>query len=397
MKDFRKVWFAGSLAGLMRWFDALAFSVYVLDTTGSALMVSFVLFFRMLPMFMFGAVIGAYAETVDRKKLLHICLVLLSLVYVVFFLLAWSEMLQFWHIAAGIFLSGIYAALDMPVRRTMIAEIAGIEHTSTAMGLDSLSFNLTRMLGPFLAGWIFERYGLQGTLLTGIVVFLTASVMMHGVNYASLPALVNRPSIILSILNGFHYARQNKTIKATLVVTIIMNLFGFSVVSMIPVFAREVLGLSAFPTGILMSAEGLGAFAGSLAIAFCVTSSRSQQLFYYGAVVYVGCIVCFSLSIWFGLSFSLLLIGGFGVSGFAAMQSALVIMSSPVEMRNRVMGVLAMCIGFSPLGVLLIGILADTFGVTLAVQITSATCLVCLVICGFCWPEMLRKLNRNEA
>jgi len=391
IRNFRKVWLTGALAGLMRWFDVLAFSVYVLNTTGSAFMVAVILFFRLLPMLLFGVFIGAYAETVDRKKLLSGCLITLSIVYFVLFYLAWSGALQYWHLAVGIFMSGIYSALEMPVRRTMIAEIGGIERIATTMGLDSTTFNLTRMIGPFLAGFVFEEFGIEGTLLVGVSTFFIASMMLRGVEYETRIQSDTRPSLIQNVLEGLSYARQNNIIMAILAVTIVMNLVGFSFVSMLPVIAKDVLDLSAFPTGILMSGEGVGALLGSLSIAFFATNKRSLQMFYWGAVSYMSCVLVFTFSTFYEVSFILLFLAGFGVSGFAAMQSALIIKHSPQEMRNRLMGVLAMCIGFGPLGVLIIGYLAEQFGAISAVQITGSICIICLVYCGFKWSVMLKK------
>ena len=383
----------GAIAGTMRWLDMLAISVYVLEVTDSALTVAMTLFVRMLPMFLFGAVAGAYAETVDRKKLLTVFLFLLCGVYVGLYLLIATGNLELWHLAIGVFVSGIYWALEMTVRRTMIAEIAGMDRISAAMGLDTCTNNATRMLGPFAGGFLYESFGLDGTLLLGAALHATAGVVLMSAVYATHRAIGVRPSIIENMIDGIRFIRSSRPVMATLAITIVLNLFGFSFMSMVPVIAKEELGLSPFPTGILMSAEGAGALLGALIIAFYAKQKRFHQIYFFGASLYICCVVLFSLSPNFTPSFLLLLVGGFGLSGFAAMQSALIIGYTPIEKRNRVMGVLATCIGFGPIGIMSVGFLANSLGAATAVLIMSGIGVVLMLIAVSIWPEMRKMRN----
>lgn len=392
-KNFRRVWMVGAIAGTMRWLDMLAIGVYVLEVTDSALIVAMTLFVRMLPMFLFGAVAGAYVETVDRKKLLTVFLFLLCGVYLVLYLLISTGNLELWHLAIGVFISGIYWALEMTVRRTMIAEIAGMDRISAAMGLDTCTNNATRMLGPFVGGFLYESFGLGGTLLLGIALHACAGAVMFSAEYASHRASGIRPSIFANMVEGIRFVRSSRPVMATLTITIILNLFGFSFMSMVPVIAKEDLGLSPFPTGILMSAEGAGALLGALIIAFFASHKRFHQIYFFGASLYICCVVIFSLSASFVPSFMLLLVGGFGLSGFAAMQSALIIGYTPIEKRNRVMGVLATCIGFGPIGIMTVGLLANSLGAATAVLIMSGIGAVLMVVAISYWPEMRKPRN----
>ncbi|MAF48136.1 MAG: MFS transporter [Rhodospirillales bacterium] len=391
-KDFRRAWIAGALTGIMRWLDVLAVSVYVLQITNSAFMVALTLFVRIIPMFLFGAAAGAFAEMVDRKKLLVGSLIFLAAIYGVLAWLAWTGTLEIWQLAVVVFCSGCFWTLELPIRRTMIAEIAGIERIGATMGLESSTNNLTRMLGPFVGGLLFELTGLHGTLALGTILYLTAAFVLMPIAYGSAPRTGERPSILGNIIEGFQYVRTSRAIMATLAITIIINLFGFSFISMVPVIAKQELGLSPFPTGILMSAEGCGAFFGALLIAFYAPPRRFRQIYLGGSCIYLGGILMFALSPYFGTSLALLWVGGFGVAGFTSMQSALIISNSPPEIRNRVMGVLTMCIGIGPLGILIVGSLSEQLGAPTGILITSSTGLIGLVCAVLIWPES-RKLR----
>jgi MFS family permease len=390
--NFLKVWMVGAVVGTMRWLDMLAIGVYVLEVTGSALTVAMTLFVRMLPMFLFGAIAGAYAERVDRKKLLVFFLFLLAVIYGILFALVKTSNLELWHLAVGLFFSGIFWALELTVRRTMVAEIAGMNNISAAMGLDTCTNNATRMLGPFLGGFLYETYGLEGTLILGVFLHVIAGFLLIRVEYLSSPLKGGRISIIANIIEGVQFVRSSRPVMATLAITIILNLFGFSFMSMVPVIAKEELLLTPFPTGVLMSAEGCGALIGALLIAFFASSKRFHQIYFFGASLYLCCIILFSISTYFISSSILLLLGGFGLSGFAAMQSALILGNTPPEKRNRVMGVLATCIGFGPIGILTVGMLANQMGAATAVMIMSGSGISLMLCAILYWPEM-RKVH----
>ena len=328
---------------------------------------------------------------VDRKKLLVVAMAILAGVYGLFAWLAWTGALQVWQLGIVVFFSGVYWTLELPIRRTMIAEIAGMEHLGATMGLEFSTTNFTRMLGPFVGGFLFELTGLPGTLALGTLLYGIAAIAMAPVAYARVPGGAERPSFFANILEGFEYARTSRAIMATLAITITLNLFGISFISMVPVVAKNVLGLSPFPTGILMAAEGCGAFAGALLIAFFAKPARFRQIYLGGSCLYLGCIWLFSMSSTVGLSMTLLWIGGFGVSGFASMQSALIIASAPPEMRNRIMGLLTMCIGMGPLGILVVGSLSEVLGAQTGILITSTTGLLGLAAAIIIWPEMRKR------
>jgi predicted MFS family arabinose efflux permease len=205
------------------------------------------------------------------------------------------------------------------------------------------------------------------------------------------PAESDVAGIFANIASGLAYVRTNRELMAILAITMCFNLLGFPYVSLVPVIAREDLGLSPFPTGVLMSAEGLGALAGSLWVAFYARSGRFHQIYFVGTTVYFACVVVFALSPVLWLSLPTLLIAGVGMAGFATMQSALVMASAPPELRNRAMGVLTMCIGVAPVGIFAVGMLAERLGAAPAVLVSSSLGLAALIACGLIRPEMAKR------
>ena len=382
------MWLAGGFIGTMRWLEILVIAVFTLEVTGSAFMVAMMMMLRSLPLFLFGTVSGAIAEQVNRKLLMLCALVMATVVAVALALLARSGQIEIWHIGIGVFLSGSLWTTEFPVRRTMLGEIAGPSRIGPAMGLDSATTNGTRMLGPALGGLLYETIGIDGAYMLGAALYTIGFGLIISLEYSPAQALVRQWNVFKTIREGLVYVRGNRAIIATLAVTVIMNVWGFPFAAMVPVIGVEEMGLSAFPIGILMSAEGAGAFMGALLIATFGRPEWFNRLYLYGSFLVMIMVAIFSFSTVFGLSLGLLLTAGFGAAGFSAMQTTIMFTLAPPEMRGRVMGVLTVCIGSGPLGMLHIGLLAGWLGASTAVLVVAIEGIVVLAIAAWVWSEL---------
>ena len=385
---YRRVWIAGGIVGTMRWLEILVIAVYVLEATGSAFMVALMMVLRSLPMFLLGSISGAIADQVSRKLLQATALIVSAVVSAVLGVLALSGLIEIWHIGTGAFLSGMLWSFEFPVRRTMLGEIAGPRGIGAGMALDSATTNGTRMLGPALGGLIFETVGLPGAYVLGAALYGIGFGLMVSLHYSSTAAVVPNWNVVQTVRDGLRYVRADRAIVGTLAITVIMNLWVFPFAAMVPVIGEAELGLSAFPIGILMSAEGTGAFIGALLIANLARPAWFRRIYLSGSFLVGSMVVVFALSPWYGLSLALLFIAGLGAAGFSAMQTTMMFLQAPPEMRGRVMGVVSVCIGAGPLGVLHIGLLATWFDASTAVLIVAIEGLAALALARAYWPEI---------
>jgi predicted MFS family arabinose efflux permease len=181
---------------------------------------------------------------------------------------------------------------------------------------------------------------------------------------------------------GFRYVRSNQTILAVVLITLIMNVWIFPYVSLLPVFARDVLHKGPIELGFLSTGTGLGSFLGLLALHFLRQRVNVGILFVVGTGWMCAALVIFALSRVYPLSWAMLLCVGIGTSFFGTLQSTIVLLSTSDEMRSRVMGIVVLAIGGDPLGQLQIGTLAERFGVqkTLAGQASAALLAMVLVV-----------------
>ena len=363
----------------------LSISVFTFDLTSSPLWVAALIVVRMLPMVLFGSIFGTYADRYRRDTLLLIGLSLVLCTTIVLATLAVGGYLELWHVGIGAFLNGTYFSTDFSVRRTMLAEIAGDAYAGTAMALDSATNNATRALGPLLGGVIYQFVGLHGAYVIGVsctymVCFTLAARVVY--KRSSLRITAN---VLTQLAEGLGYVRRHPRIFGTLLVTVIINLFGFPFATMVPVIGRDDLALSPAWVGILTSAEGTGAFVGALVTAWFSKPRQYGWLYTGGALVFLTAIVTFSVATGFALSWSILLCGGLGVAGYSAMQSAILLTSAAPEYRSRTMGALAVCVGAGPLGVLHLGALAEWIGASTAVTIMGLEGLLAMTLTTRYW------------
>ncbi len=387
---FRPVWVTGTLTGIFRWLELLVIGVFTFQITESAFAVSLMTVMRMAPLFLFGIPMGALADRFDRKTLLILGLTVLALSSAVLAVLALTDRLLLWHLALSAFLNGTFWAAEFPIRRTMLGEIAGQARLGPAMALESSTSNATRMVGPALGGLLLETTGLAGVFVGGLLTYALCLLLIWPLAYKS-GGRAGSVGVINTILEGWRVVRGSRMILASLAITMIVNLWGFAYISMVPVIGELQLGLSTFLIGVLASTEGLGALLGSVMVGLLGTPDRYTRIYLYSSFVFLCMVFGIGFSVWLPLSFALMLAAGISISGFAVMQSTITFLASPAEMRSRVMGVLTVTIGTSPIGMLHVGLLADWFGAGIAVMIMAIEGLVALMLVAVYWPEMRRK------
>ncbi|MFO1352132.1 MAG: MFS transporter [Gammaproteobacteria bacterium] len=385
---YRALWIAGAVIGTVRWLEMLAAGVYAYDRTGSPLTVAFLTILRFLPLALFGALFGALADRVNRQAFLLFGLLAMAGQSWLLGLLATSGRIELWHIGCGAFLNGLFWTTDLPVRRTLIGETVDAHGVGTALSLDAVTNNGTRMLGPLLGGLILEILGLDGAYFLSLTLYALGFLAIAKLSLRERRMHDGGAGVWASIVAGLRHVRDNRALAGTLMVTIIYNLWGFPFTAMIPVIGRETLHLSPFPVGLLAGAEGAGAFLGALAIAFFGQPRHYRKLYFHGAAIYQVTVTVFAFSPWAPLSGAVLLVTGLGAAAVNTMQATLVFFAAPAEIRSRMMGVLSMCIGAAPLGYLHLGLLADALGAPPAVALMAVEGLVALLLAYWYWPEI---------
>jgi MFS family permease len=302
-------------------------------------------------------------------------------------LLAVTGEIRIWHIALAGVIAGTLWTTEMSVRRRMIGEVVPIGHVGRAIALDSVTGSLTRMIGPLLGGTVFEAFGLDGCYLLSTAFYLLAGGIVVSLGFEQAPRPVDLARIPADIAEGFRIARRRPIILGVIFVTIVTNVFGFSYAAVIAPLGIDVYGVSPFLVGVLAAAEPLGAVTSGLAMAAGRLRMDHPHMMIGGSFLFLGALVFAAQVPWYPLAFILLLIGGLGTAAFSSMQSTLVLTHAPMEARSRVLGLVSVCIGTGPLGVLAIGALADHIGPAGAILVMAVSGLVALALAARQWPK----------
>ena len=357
--------------------------MFVFQRTHSPFLVAMMTMLRLLPMGLFGAFLGAWAERFERRAALLLTIAVMGASSAMIALLAVAGRLTVWEIAAASFVNGIGWAADNPVRRVMMGEAVGTERMGRAMSLDVAATTGSRMLGPAIGGALLAAGGIGAVFTLSVALYATAFAATLAVRSRNVHAAVAGGSVLAGIVEGLAFARRDPRLVGVLLVTVIYNIFAWPFTSMVPVIAETNLGLGSAATGVLASMDGVGAFVGALLLAALVRRRHFAAAYMGGVISYSVLLTLFALVPDPWLAGGALIAAGFGGAGFSVMQATLVYLFAPVEMRSRMLGVLSVCIGLGPVGFVLIGLTADAIGARGATVATGIEALAALAIT---WP-----------
>jgi MFS family permease len=387
-RDFWRLWLVGLIVFSVRWLETVAVAVVVYQRTGSPFLVAAITMLRMLPMGVFGAFIGAFAERIERRSAMIGVVLMMASSSLTLAVLAYAGRLEIWHLAIASFINGIAWATDNPVRRVMIGEVVGADQMSTAMSLDVGANNASRMLGPTVGGLMLATVGIAGAFALSVALYAIALAAALRVRYRNAASPADPGAVLARIAEGFALVRGNPRLIGVLTVTVIYNLFGWPFTSMVPVIGHDQLGLGPEGVGILASMDGVGAFCGAILAAVYLRPEWYARVFLGGSAIYMVMLIVFALTPWPLVAGGVLLFTGIGGAGFSIMQATLVYLAAPPDMRSRLLGVLSVCIGVGPIGFLLLGLEADWVGAPAATVGTGAVGLIMLAATRRWWRGM---------
>jgi MFS family permease len=391
---FLRLWAIGGCINTMRFFELLSAALFTLDVTGSGLAVAIVSAARTMPMLLFGAFSGVVTESISRKQVLQFGQLLTCVSAIVIATLAFMGLVRPWHLGVSSFVSGMVWSTEMATRRRMVGESVEGRLVSRALALDTMSNSASRLVGPIAAGVVYQHFGIAGAYVVSACVYAAAAGMTRGIRYQQQSRKFVVGQVPRDLAEGIAFARGHVTIAGVMAVTIAMNLLGFPYSALVAPIGRQVFGVSATLVGVLAAAEAFGGFIGGIWLTSGESRLTGRTLMVGGSLVFVTCVFMMPLAPAFALACGLLAAGGFGSAAFANMQTSLIVLHAPAHIRSRLMGLLTVCIGMGPLGILLVGFLADRVGPMLAIDIVESVCFVWVVWIGLRWRR--RDLGQTD-
>ncbi|MDQ3138847.1 MAG: MFS transporter, partial [Gemmatimonadota bacterium] len=287
-----------------------------------------------------------------------------------------------WVMALAVFF-GLLSAFEVPTRQALISEIVERDDLMNAIALGSSAFNVARVVGPAIAGALIATVGLAACFYANAASYLAVVASLLMMRLQPRPRLEPEPALE-AMREGFRYIFGSRWPRAIMTIIATFAVFGFSFMTMMPVFARDVLHVDARGYGALVSAIGVGAAAAAFFMAGLGGRVRRARLVLGSSVLFGLVLTGAALAPGFWWAIVLFTVAGclMALNGIAA--NTMLQLQAPDRLRGRVMGFYSFVVlGMAPFGSLQAGWLAERFGVRTAVAAGGAVCLV--VSAGVAW------------
>ena len=377
-RDFRVLWLGAGASSIGTWMQMLAENWLVLTLTSSAFFLGLDAFLQQLPILLFTLIGGVVADRYDRRRTLLVsqCIQMFSASMLA--LLLFTGTVHIWHILALSFLTGCAQAFGGPAYQSLIPSLVGKSDITNAIALNSIQFNIARVIGPLLAGATLVAFKNLGASEPSA---MAACFTINGLSYlVVITALVSlrvkhvpgaSPHGLFHELGiGFSYVRREKAMLAVIVLAGLTTFLGYPLLTLLPVFAKDVFGQGVEGYSGLMAFSGAGAITGSLAVAWLGSYRRMGLAALLVTTVFGTLVATFAISRTLWLSYALLFCTGAGLMIVASTLISLVQLTVPNEMRGRVMSIYLMAFrGGMPLGALASGALAAATSATFALVV----------------------------
>lgn len=382
--NYRRYWFGqlGSVVG--SWMQSVALPWLVLQLGGSPIQLGLVMALMFGPSMLFAPLGGVLADRVDKRATLIAVNAASALQAAVLFVLAATGVVEIWHVYALALVAGFANAVEMPVRQAFVAELVPREDLVNAIALSSTMFNLSRVVGPAVAGVTIAVFGVAVNFGVNAVSYLSVIVGMWLIDTRTLyrSDIARLPtSVRASLVEGLRYARATPTVLWPLVLLGSVSALAMNFQTLLPLFARSSLGLDSGGYGALFATMGVGSLIGSLLLAFATGQRPLLRLILGGGAAFLA--LAFVLGFISTPLLAFPLVVGIGLASMLMVNTINVTVqnSVPDALRGRVMSLyVTVFAGTAPIGGLISGSLAQALGAAAALSIGAASAAVVLAL-----------------
>lgn len=362
------------------WMQNTAQSYLAYRISGRPLDLGLIGFASTLPTLLLALPAGVLVERWDKRRTVIIFQAIMSLQAFGLAALTFTGQIQIWHIGALALIFGTASAVEITARQAMLIELAGREALPSAIALQTTAFNVGRVIGPLTASWLLTSTGTEGSvfLANGVsFLFVIAGLLIAQTRHKVPPELETRKGLGLEFREGLAYIRRNSLVASIILMAALIGFFGFPLMQQIPALARDVLKTAsdtevivAARTSHLYAAQGAGALIAALLAAYMSASRNKGFMVALGQVAFILPLIALGYLPNLNVSLVLLMFIGWGTVTQLVAMNTLIQVSVPNGLRGRVFSVYLWALqGVAPFGSLLIGWLAQTWGVPFAALI----------------------------
>jgi predicted MFS family arabinose efflux permease len=356
-RDFRILWFGACTSSIGTWMQEIAQNWLVLEITKSPFLLGLDAFLGDIPIFLFSLFGGVIADRMDRRHLLIGSQLVQMVSAITLSVLIATGKIQVWHILVSSFVVGTAQSFGGPAYSALVPSLVEKEDLPNAIALNSIQFNLARVIGPVLGGLALKYVGSAWCFGLNALSFVAviASLLSLDINFK--PARTGE-SIMTSMKQGFRFIRTQGAMETLIVIAFLMTALAIPMITFLPVFAKNVFRKDEITYTAFLVASGLGSITGALSVAAMGNIANKGRIALTMLVALGAGISGFALSTNIPLSCIVLFLSGAVLMCAFAMISSLVQLITTNDMRGRVMSVYNVAFrGGMPFGSLLTGYL----------------------------------------
>ncbi|MCU1385715.1 MAG: putative multidrug-efflux transporterc [Acidobacteria bacterium] len=384
-RDFRVQWFGACTSSIGTWMQIAAQNWLVITLTKSPLYLGLDAFLQQLPIMLFTLIGGVLADRRDRRRTLIASQYVQMATSAALAVLMYLHVVQIWHILVLSSVTGFAQAFGGPAYQSLIPSLVDKKDLPNAVALNSIQFNVARVIGPLLFGLTLTLFGQWGydeaqamnacfaLNALSFVVVINTLMMLHVKHIPPAASKGMRDDLRI----GLSYVRNHSSLKAFIVLAAATTFLGFSVLTFLPVFAQQVFHAGAGTYSHLLAFSGIGSVVGALIIAWLGKFNRMGLTALIVQAIYGLLIVGFAMSRVLWLSDILLFFTGAALMIVFSTVTSLIQLIAPNEMRGRVMSIYMLAFrGGMPLGSLISGYFATLIGAPMVISINGALLVV---------------------
>lgn len=381
-RDYRLLWFGAFTSTTGTWMQTVAQGWVVLSMTNSAFLLGVDGFLATGPMLVFSLFGGVVADRVDRRKIMLLSQYLQMSFAFILAALIWSENVEVWHIFLLSFLTGSAQSFSGPAYISLLPLLVRREDLPNAIAMNSMQFNLARVVGPLLAGIALAAWGAAICFAVNGLSFIAVIIALLMIRTSQPTPAASRSGILDEMRAGFAFVAHRRKLVILTFLAFAGTFLGMPIVTFLPVVAKSIFSLGANGYAWMLTTYGLGSVTGALLVAALAHAARKGRIALALQLAFACLLIGFALSRSLPLSLVIGFFAGVCIVGVIALYSSLVQLTTSDSMRGRVMSIFMLAFrGGMPLGNLLAGFVAERWSISVALGVNGV--ILALVALAF--------------
>jgi len=391
-KNYRLFFTGQSISLIGTWIQIIAASWLIYRLTNSAFLLGLLTFAGQLPTLLFTPFAGVMVDRWDRYKLIKTTQILFAFQSLIFGVLVLTEIIQIWHIIILNIFGGFVMAFDSPVRQSFVVDIVeDKKDIGNAVALNSMLFNMARMVGPAIAGILVAMIGEGWCFIINTITFLGIIVNLHLMDIKKTILKKSNNHVLTDLKEGFLYTYNFLPIRYILIILAFVSIVGMSMNVLMPIYTKDILLGDSKVLGFLMSSLGIGSLVGGVKLATKDSPKGLEKNIFWATIIFGLSLIILPIFHNFLYAMLIMLFIGFGMISQIISSNTMIQSLVDDDKRGRVMGIYSMSfMGTAPIGSLFAGTLSGLIGV----MNTSIIAGACCILAGLYFLSKIRIISK---